>query len=94
MTSGNIGDGQQMAKQGKSLRPRFWVEVVFAVITLFLLILTLVQKEWIETIFRVDPDQGNGSFEWLLVLLFALVTVILVAFALTEIARSNRSTAA
>jgi len=33
-------------------------------------------RDWIEIVFKVDPDHGNGSLEWVIVagaLVFALV---------------------
>lgn len=49
-----------------------------------LLVLTLVTKEWIEVIFRVDPDHRSGSLEW------AIVGVLLVTtLAFTLLARAE-----
>jgi hypothetical protein len=28
------------------------------------LLLTLLWRDWIELVFRVDPDAGNGALEW------------------------------
>ena len=47
---------------------RFWVELGLAVFSAFLLVLTLVWRDWIELVLGVDPDHGNGSFEWLIVM--------------------------
>jgi hypothetical protein len=30
-------------------------------------VVTLFWHDWIEAVFRVDPDQGKGSAEWLVV---------------------------
>ena len=49
------------------MRKRFWIEAGLAVGSGFLLLLTLVNGEWIEASFRVDPDGGSGSLEWLIV---------------------------
>ena len=46
------------------MRTRFRIEVGLSVLSLFLFMLTLVWREWIEGIFRVDPDSGSGSLEW------------------------------
>ena len=38
------------------VRRRFWVEVILGSISLALLALTLITREWIELLFGVDPD--------------------------------------
>ena len=40
--------------------------------------------DWIEIIFGVDPDQGNGSAEWLVVVILLIVTSLLVLGARLE----------
>ena len=54
---------------------RFWLEVVLAAASVVLLIVTLFWRDWIEIVFRVDPDHGNGSFEWLLVGVMAVAAI-------------------
>jgi hypothetical protein len=66
------------------LRARFWFEVVMASATGFLAILTSVWRDWIETLFGVDPDHGNGSLEWIVVAGLAVVTIALVLGARVE----------
>ena len=58
------------------LTKRFWTLVGLACASLLLLLMTLLWKEWIELIFRVDPDQGNGHAEWLIVAVTGTATVI------------------
>jgi len=62
---------------GRRVRYRFWVELAGAVASLCLTILTLVNKEWIEVLFHVDPDAGSGLLEWAIVLLTGGLTVLL-----------------
>ncbi|NTW39191.1 MAG: ABC transporter permease [Cellulomonadaceae bacterium] len=59
------------------VRARFWVQAVAAAIATFLLVLTLISREWIEEVFGVEPDGGSGALEWLLVVVFAVVALVL-----------------
>jgi hypothetical protein len=42
---------------------RFLAAAASTLATLVLAVVTLVWQNWIEIVFRVDPDHGNGSFE-------------------------------
>jgi hypothetical protein len=44
-------------------------------------ILTAVWPTWIEGLFRLDPDGGNGKAEWLVVAVLAVATVAAAALA-------------
>lgn len=55
---------------------RLWTLVGLACASLLLLLMTLLWKDWIEIVFRIDPDQGNGHAEWLIVALTGAATVI------------------
>jgi hypothetical protein len=68
----------------RSLRRRFWIEIFLASATGVLAIVSLFCHDWIETVFRVDPDKGSGSAEWLVVLILITVTVALVVGARLE----------
>ena len=46
---------------------RFWWQVAAAAANALLAAVTLVWPDWLELAFHVDPDGGNGSFEWLVV---------------------------
>jgi len=68
----------------KALRRRFWLETGIAIVTGIVFLLTLVWHNWIEIIFNVDPDQGSGLLEWLIVGALLVVTIILFALARYE----------
>jgi hypothetical protein len=57
-------------------RRRFWVEVGVSAGTIVLAILTLISREWIEFLTGWDPDHGDGSLEWTIVVGMAVVALI------------------
>jgi hypothetical protein len=73
---------------------RFWLEAALAASSAALFLLTVVVPEWIEVVFRVDPDGGNGSLEWLIAAAFALATVGWSSLARRELRRPALSAAA
>lgn len=72
------------------LRLRFWVEAVCGTMTGVLAVVTLFWSDWIEAVFGVDPDHGNGSFEWLVVAFLAVITVSLIVAARVEWRHAGR----
>jgi len=68
----------------KVLRGRFWFETGLAIVTGILFVITLVWHDWIEIIFNVDPDQGSGLLEWLVVGALLVVTIVLFVLARYE----------
>ena len=68
----------------KKRRARFWLEAGLAAITGILAIVTLISREWVEIVFRIDPDHGNGSFEWAMVGCLFVLTVLFGLTARTE----------
>jgi hypothetical protein len=68
----------------RHLRPRFWAETALGTLTGFLFVLTLLWRDWIEAVFRVDPDHHNGSLEWLIVGVLGATTVSFFLLARTE----------
>ena len=72
-----------------ALRRRFWLESGLAIITGILFVVTLVQRNWIEVAFGVDPDNGNGTLEWLIVAAFLVVTIALFTLASFEWRRAR-----
>ena len=76
----------------KSIRLRFWVELGLATVTATLFVITLLWRDWIEIVFRVDPDNGSGALEWLIVGALLAVTVALFVMARLEWRRARTAT--
>jgi hypothetical protein len=72
-----------------ALRWRFWPEMGLAIVTSILFVFTLAQRDWIEMVFGLDPDQGNGSLEWLIVGALLVVTIALSTLASYEWRRAR-----
>lgn len=72
-----------------ALRWRFWPEMGLAIVTSILFVFTLAQRDWIEMVFGLDPDQGNGSLEWLMVGALLVVTIALFTLASYEWRRAR-----
>jgi hypothetical protein len=47
--------------------------------TMVFAVLTLAWRDWIEIVFKVDPDHHSGSLEWMIV--GAALAVIVITFA-------------
>lgn len=73
------------------LRGRFWLEAGLGLITAVSFLVTLVQRDWIEALFGIDPDQHNGSLEWLIVGGLLALTVMFVSLATYEWRRASVS---
>ena len=56
-------------------RKRLLLEVGLAILSVLLFVATPLWPEWIEIVFGVDPDYGNGSIEWLIMELTAISAV-------------------
>jgi hypothetical protein len=68
----------------RALRLRFWLETVAAAITGILFVITLVWRNWIELVIKIDPDAGDGSLEW-----FIVGALLVVTFTLFFLARAE-----
>jgi hypothetical protein len=66
------------------LRRRFWIELGLGAASLLVLIVTILWHDWVEIVFGVDPDQGSGLFEWLVVALTIATTLLCSALARAE----------
>ena len=60
-----------------------------AIVTSILFVMTLVQRDWIEIVFGLDPDHGAGVLEWLIVGAFLVVTLTLFTLASYEWRRAR-----
>jgi ABC-type thiamin/hydroxymethylpyrimidine transport system permease subunit len=58
------------------LRTRLRIEVVLAVISAALCVLTLVFPEWIEELTGLEPDAGSGALEWIIAGVFLVAAVV------------------
>jgi hypothetical protein len=54
---------------------------LFAIALAIAAMLTAIWPQWIELVFRVDPDEGSGALEWGLVALFAALAVMALLLA-------------
>jgi hypothetical protein len=68
------------------LRPRrrFWAELASATVSGVLFAVTLAWHDWIELVTGRDPDQHNGSLEWVVVTAAFVVAVGLAVAARAE----------
>jgi hypothetical protein len=65
------------------------IETALAVVAAALAVATFIKPDWIETVFSVDPDGGNGTAEWLVVGLLALVAVTAAMLARRDYRRAR-----
>jgi hypothetical protein len=71
----------------RNVRLRFWAECALAGLAAVLAVLTAVWPNWIELLFGADPDGGDGSAEWGIVIAFAVVAIIFAVLARLEYRR-------
>ena len=58
------------------MRARAWLETFLAALAAGLAVLTLISHEWIEVLTGMDPDEGSGSLEWLIVVICGVLAVL------------------
>lgn len=73
----------------KSLRLWFYPEAILGIISGVMFVVTLFNRAWIETVFNVDPDQGSGTLEWLIVGGLLVATIVLATLAGYEWRRAS-----
>jgi uncharacterized membrane protein len=58
------------------IRRRLRIEVVLALISAALCVLTLVFPKWIEALTGLEPDAGSGALEWIVAGVLFVATVV------------------
>jgi hypothetical protein len=74
-------------------RRRFWLESAIFVLSFASLAATLVDPEWIEAVFGVEPDGGSGALEWGLTLALAAMALLTSSLAWLEWRRARPASA-
>ena len=70
------------------------VEIALAALVGLLAIVSLLWRDWIELVFRWDPDHHGGSAELLIIVGLAAVSLVLGAAARWQTVRYRRVAAA
>lgn len=73
----------------KQVRRRFWTEAGMAAASAILLLLTIVWSNWIELVFRMDPDHNSGSLERFIVITLIASTILFIGAARRELGRAE-----
>jgi hypothetical protein len=68
------------------------IEIVLAAILGMATILTAVWPDWIELLFGFDPDGGNGTIEWWIVVVLGVTTIAVAALARRDLRVVRRRT--
>lgn len=62
---------------------RSLLEAILALTSGSLSLLTVVAPDWIEAVFRFDPDHYSGVVEWLVCAVLAAAAIILAAHSVS-----------
>lgn len=73
------------------MRSQFWAALVGGSASAVLAVVTLISRKWIEFVFGVDPDGGNGGLEWAIVLVTTMTTAVCFWWARIEWRRARSS---
>jgi hypothetical protein len=73
-----------------TVRTRFWVEAGIASLCVLGACITLVWRDWIEVVTGIDPDNHDGSSEWVVVAGLLVVGVFVAFIARSEWCRPRR----
>jgi hypothetical protein len=71
-------------KMNTELPRRFWLASGFATAAGILGVITLFWPDWIETVSGWDPDQHDGSVEWMIAAALLIISAAMFAIARIE----------
>jgi hypothetical protein len=57
-------------------KKRFWIEAILAGASGVFFLLTVLWDDWIEVVFGVDPDHGDGGAEWAIAIGAAVLAIV------------------
>jgi hypothetical protein len=63
---------------------RLPLEAGLAALSALLFIATGLWRDWIEIVFRIDPDRGDGTLEWLIMTVTAVSAILAALLARSE----------
>jgi hypothetical protein len=66
---------------------RFRLTALASGLSASLFVITLVWRDWIELVFRIDPDRRSGSLEWLIAGGLFVLAICLGGLAAAELRR-------
>ncbi|MBC7592359.1 MAG: ABC transporter permease [Kineosporiaceae bacterium] len=70
---------------------RLVAEFVLAGISSILAIATAVHPQWIEALFRIEPDRGSGALELVTVTVFGLLALVAAGLGTRTAVRYRRA---
>jgi hypothetical protein len=76
------------------VRKRVVIETALSAASFVFCVLTAVWKDWIELVFRFDPDHHSGSVEWGIAAAALALSLVFAAVARLERRRLVAATAA
>ncbi|AZS37417.1 hypothetical protein CVS47_02053 [Microbacterium lemovicicum] len=74
----------------RSLTIRIIVQFALAALFLAVAVVTVIEPEWIEVVFGIDPDRGSGALEWVIVLALGVLAVVAAGFGARTVIRRRR----
>nr|WP_315267371.1 hypothetical protein [Microbacterium lemovicicum] len=74
----------------RSLTIRIIVQFALAALFLAVAVVTVIEPEWIEVVFGIDPDRGSGALEWVIVLALGVLAVVAAGLGARTVIRRRR----